>query len=714
MISAILCHLIFVFNIFMQFKFAVTMSNNRWKSRQITSLLSLSGLCHQTQEQHSNSDQDVSEDEVQTDTATIEAENAEPSTFTSSSSDHSSEVSSSSEQTGSESDSTTSSWSSLSSTALETKAQLKNWCCKHNIPLTAVTELLQILQTSIPQLPLDARTLLSAARSKVSLRELSPGHYHHFGLKRGLEFLTSKLPPLSQQNIKDFDLLINIDGVPLFNSENSFWLILGALDGIPASVFLIGAYFGPSKPRSSNEFLQDLMPELEQMSEGIQLLAHGPRVRVTLKWIVCNIPAKKFVKNTAGHSGYYSCDYCTTKGSYSRDTRTVLFPEIDAQRRTDESFRNRVQEEHHHQTASSFEQIRFDMVRGFSCDSMHTLYKGVAQKLLVALISGCPGFRISLANKQEINQWLKQIGKSTPSDFQRKAKAIQHVRSWKATELRLFCIYLIPLVLPKFLPAAAADLFLCFHLICVLLNCEKFLGNHCGLLQRLLRAFYQLGNDALGEGFYTPTVHCLQHLIEDACVHGSVEKFSAFQFENFNRFVKRCVRSANLPLQQLVNRVEEQGPGLGQHVHFLTSESEPHVHSQHFSRIAPVPGQRDRFKQFKKIKLNCRIELSLKKRDCSFSILGVDRKPVVCKLVNIIRNKTDAEIFLVYQRYQRLKSFFARPIESSEFGIYHLGRLHRSTKLCRPNEVRTKLMVLPVALESRDSFYAVTLLHTVA
>ncbi|ODM91659.1 hypothetical protein Ocin01_15024 [Orchesella cincta] len=55
----------------------------------------------------------------------------------------------------------------------------------------------------------------------------------------------------------------------------------------------------------------------------------------------------------------------------------------------------------------------------------------------------------------------------------------------------------------------------------------------------------------------TYNMHSLQHIHLDCKIHGSVDNFSAFEFESYMQVLKRLVRSNRLHLSQVVKRVQE-------------------------------------------------------------------------------------------------------------------------------------------------------------
>lgn len=55
------------------------------------------------------------------------------------------------------------------------------------------------------------------------------------------------------------------------------------------------------------------------------------RLSFSIKYFVLDAPAKSFVLNVKGHTGYYSCTKCHVKGS--SDHGRIYFTEKDARRR---------------------------------------------------------------------------------------------------------------------------------------------------------------------------------------------------------------------------------------------------------------------------------------------------------------------------------------------------------------------------------------------
>lgn len=123
------------------------------------------------------------------------------------------------------------------------EGDLKQWACNNNITHKALNELLRIINSLCPSLPLDARTLLETNRNKLC-RNMGNGQFIYFGMKR---FFDSNLV------VEPCELSCNIDGLPLFkSSQTQFWPIQGSFNG--SNPFIIALYCGEEKPNVNLNF----------------------------------------------------------------------------------------------------------------------------------------------------------------------------------------------------------------------------------------------------------------------------------------------------------------------------------------------------------------------------------------------------------------------------------------------------------------------------
>lgn len=93
------------------------------------------------------------------------------------------------------------------------------------------------------------------------------------------------------------------------------------------------------------------------------------------------------------------------------------------------------------------------MVSQFPLDYMHLVCLGVMKKMLQIFVHGeIKAVKFSSRIIHKILQVLGNISAWIPSDFARKTRSLEELERWKATELRLFLLYIGPVVLQNYLP----------------------------------------------------------------------------------------------------------------------------------------------------------------------------------------------------------------------------------------------------------------------
>ena len=312
--------------------------------------------------------------------------------------------------------------------------KLKHWAIEHNITHAALRSLFKILQKFLPNLPRDPRTFLKTTKD-VSVLRISGGVFYNFGIKKALEMI------LKEFNLKDeitFSLQFNIDGLPLHKSTGKqFWPILVRIvSPFKSKISTIGVYYGKSKP-SNLEFLNEFIQELKDLlSNGIAF--NGKNLGISLFCFSADAPARAFLKCIISHNGYYGCEKCETKGEYVLNR--VSFPETDANLRTDSSFRQMLQPEHQNAVSPFVDFV--NLVNEFPYDYMHLVCLGVMKRLLLIWINGPQATRLTKACVMNISNRLLEMKECVTTDFSRKPRGLQDIHYWKATEFRLFLLYL--------------------------------------------------------------------------------------------------------------------------------------------------------------------------------------------------------------------------------------------------------------------------------
>lgn len=431
---------------------------------------------------------------------------------------------------------------------------LVDWVNHFQVKHNAVDSLLKLLkQSGHPCLPATARSLLGTAR-EFNLQKKSGMEYLYFPLGESLLENFRSYPQDIRQNVDHLELNFNIDGIPLFkSSRSSLWPVLcGIMNVTPVKVFPIALSYGKTKP-SDLDFLHDTVQDLNNlMKYGLK---DGDKVlSVSVRCFVCDAPARSLVKCTKLYSGYYGCDKCCQSGVW---IGRMTFPDTDGiELRTDESFRRQSNREHHHGTSPLCD-LDVDMIKAFPHDYMHLACLGVMKKLILAWMRGKRDVRISARQIDEISTKLVNLKKCIPSSFARKPRGLAEVDRWKATEYRQFLLYTGKIVLKGILRDELFEHFLTLSIAISILVCPELAQTHLNYASELLKYFVAKASELYGEEFIVYNVHSLLHMTEDVAVHGSLDRFSAFPFENYLQRLKRCVRSGKNPIVQIAKRLSE-------------------------------------------------------------------------------------------------------------------------------------------------------------
>lgn len=178
---------------------------------------------------------------------------------------------------------------------------------------------------------------------------------------------------------------INIDGLPISKSTNKqLWPIQGKF--INASQpFIIRIYHGMSKPSSIEEFLNEFVDEYCILrDEGFDW--DGNHYFLRIRAVICDAPARSFVKCIKYSTGYNGCERCIIRGEYNDK---IVFLDCNCERRTDHSFQNKL--DPYHNGISPLERLRIGMVSTFPLDYMHLVLLGVMKRLLLLWTKGVKG-----------------------------------------------------------------------------------------------------------------------------------------------------------------------------------------------------------------------------------------------------------------------------------------------------------------------------------
>ncbi|BHF61282.1 hypothetical protein SprV_0100425500 [Sparganum proliferum] len=159
------------------------------------------------------------------------------------------------------------------------------------MPLSTTKKLFRMLRPYHPEVPKDPRTLLQTPRTCIS-KPLNKGNYVHLGLERGLR---DQLQSLPETTVPEMHIQLHISG--------------------------------PGKPDPLDDFLGDCVGELKDLlASGLRIPHTQNSVKVILDNVICDTPARCFVRQVKAHNGYYGCDrYVRRQTSDSDDDDDMLY-----------------------------------------------------------------------------------------------------------------------------------------------------------------------------------------------------------------------------------------------------------------------------------------------------------------------------------------------------------------------------------------------------
>lgn len=442
--------------------------------------------------------------------------------------------------------------------AMDVVENLRQWACAiPPVPHTRLDNLLKLLKPILPHLPKTSKTFLATESTTYNIGKIDEnddGDFIYFGLESYLQNIINPRLHINQS----IELLINIDGLPLFKSSSKqFWPILVKIFNEPDvyKPFPAAIYCGNHKPPNAKHFFDKFIQEISRMqTEGLNV--NGMMYKVSVKAFVCDRPARSFIKCIKNHGGYSACERCTVHGK--RVANRTVYPPDESELRTDHSFRAQF-DPAHHVGLSPLLDLPIDMVNSFTLDAMHLLYLGVMKKLLDCWIHGKLPFRkLSHNSKTQLSALLLRLKNQIPQEFQRTTRSLDEIAKFKATEFQFILLYIGPIIFKTVLDSDVYKHFMLLHVACRILSMKNIAIEKCDYARRFLKAFVSLVPAFYGEQFLIGNVHSLLHIADDVSfMQCPLSAINAFPFENTLGIIKKLLRNGNKPLAQICRRFNE-------------------------------------------------------------------------------------------------------------------------------------------------------------
>lgn len=593
--------------------------------------------------------------------------------------------------------------------------KIAQWTLRNldTLRLNVVTELLSILrEQGHTSLPRTAQALLGTKHHRIlqtmtSNRE-TEGSYMYLGIQRGLEKIVS--PNVYRES--EICVLIHVDGMQIYNnSQIQVWPISVKIvhSNYACKPFVAGIYCGDSKPQSSNNFLNDFVMEATNLtSNGVEL--HGKIYSFKICALVADAPARAFIKYCKPHNSFYACERCTTKGVSVGKNRSIkrVYPEMNCNKRSKESFESREQPQHHkdHVDSVLLKLPDFDIINSVVIDSMHLLYLGVMKTLLEKWVIKKSIVGLKRRHVRHLRDLMISMSRDIPCEFQRKTFDINAIARWKATQFRFFLLYCSSTVLYNILPNHYYRHFLLLFVACRILNKQNVTLSYCDYAKNLLRKFFYLLPSLYGEQSQVLSMHYLIHVADDvANFKMPLSELSAFWGESYISIFKKLVKSPKKPLVQIINRLSE----LESEKTFKIKEKQ-YLDNCVYQNSNTYVYEEENYIIISSIKVN-NFVLKCERPD-NVVQLSDDK---VLKIDAILLKKQGTENILKLENLYVLgyvladrRESFNYPISSKEVGICVSAKFFESKEMFPLKDVQHKCILLNI----NNSHYVISLLHT--
>lgn len=574
--------------------------------------------------------------------------------------------------------------------------KLRQWAVTSGIPHVKLDELLQILRKRLlPELPKSSKTFLKTSSAEYSIQKFgNKSEFVYFGvasyLKTNINIACHK-----EDNV---ELLINIDGIPLFaSSSKQFWPILGMIyhKVIPYKPFPIAIYVGDQKPSDVNKYLEQFLLEMNTLqSDGIVI--SKKLFKISIKAFICDRPARSFIKNVKNHGGYFACERCEVKGERV-DGRTVYL-ETSSPLRNHQNFIEQSNQEHHTGLSPLLALNNCDMIKMFLLDFMHLTCLGIMKKMLCNFwLDAKSARKLNTTKKLLLSDQLLDLQNKTPCEFQRTTRDISDISKWKATEFRFFLLYAGPVVLKSCLQDDLYEHFLLFSVACRILSSN--LAVKCSThARRYLLRFVEIAQKLYGSKSIILNMHSLIHLTDDVEFLGdAISRFTAFPFENALGKIKKKLRTGKSPLAQVCRRLYEQAGIIDAGQNLMNStpmiEGKKSVDSEGKTII-------------KKIKF---ASFTISAREGDNTVLLKDNN--IMEISEIFILPEEGAIKISGFMFKKLRPMLTFPCDSVALEMWKVEKDEKKLIFRKIGEVKKKMVILVSKEGGNKKLYAMPLLH---
>lgn len=346
----------------------------------------------------------------------------------------------------------------------------------------------------------------------------------------------------------------------------------------------------------------------------------------------------------------------------------MSFARLNFPLRTDISFRQRQQSEHHKMT-SPIERLPVDMICDFpTSDPLHLLELGVMKKCLIRWKEGSKGYKRHWKEEDivKLNEMLSASNNGIPSEIHRSVRSLHCLSDWKGSEYRTFLLYVGMVVLKDFLKQEEYQHFLklcCAATICSSDIYRKYVirkDNRRSLSDCLFHDYIEKYIEIFGSHSVSSNVHNLIHITDDVIKFGNLNNISTYPFENRLGMIKNKLKKCNKPLEQIARRINEI-----KDVMFNKNHSNLNSSTQFPKLKHPVASNQS----FSTVIFKEDFRLSTKKFSDKWFLARTTEGIRIMEMTKITRSQT-LNLVIFGKPLRKIENFFESPFSSSNIYIY--------------------------------------------
>ncbi|KAK3923597.1 5'-nucleotidase SurE [Frankliniella fusca] len=444
---------------------------------------------------------------------------------------------------------------------------------------------------------------------------------------------------------------------------------------------IFGLFFGTGKPNTIEDYLQDYKDEIRILiDEGI--LFRGRNYPVSVEFYLADAPARAYLKCIVGHTSAHGCERCDQEGDY---LRFQTFPSEIGTLRTDQSFDNRRDPEHHQEVISPLAELETKFISQFPLDPLHLVDLGIFKRFLKYVMRRGPlNARMRRDDLDRFSQLLTLLGDYIPVEFNRKP-TLARVAKWKATEFGMVFKYLGLVMFSVVFKDEVFRLYLLLHSAVFICSNDDLITLHFDNAKQFATQFVQYSAQLFGPDFIVYNVHSFLHLADDVQMYGKLSNFSAYPFEGMLGGLKNFILSPAKPLQQLHRRLEEKAKC---EARVKRRRADAHLSIQH--RNGPVIGNLNVRTQYSKLETTfCTLYTSQPNNCVRFSDgkYGLIQNFLACG---------DGVNRILARTFQTTEDLYEYLLFSSELGIVTLSDLEENLSPYIFSEILFKCFLMPL------------------